>query len=689
MGADYKSALVTTATWNSWPQSQRDQYGGTRQYTTINAWVAAQQTRDIVTLDENNVLECYNDFGVGLYEKAVISGFIQGPNNKVIITSPPGERHTGKPGTGFRLYHDQVWANVLDVQISNFEVQHLEIELENGGGIAIQVYQASDWSNTINGCIVSGGDQTIYGRRFLVYNSLLHDCTSAAIDSPSWYSYESINNVFANNATVISAAATDTTKESGISLSNCAFYGNTTDIKAGLNFYAPETNTNATDSATTPPGPGSFTGVVAGDFIDTAGNDFHIPASSALKGAGTDYSAKFLNDIDDEPWVVPWSIGFDQPTAGGTAITGSGSLIAGNANSSGLAIRQVKATGAIQAGPATFTGTAERKVKATGALQSSAAQTAGSGSVGGNIAGSGALASANANMAGSATRHVKATGAIQAGPATFAGTAERKVKATGALQSSAAQTAGSGSVGGNIAGSGALASANAGMSGVAVRQVNATATIQSDPASAAGSGGINGGIAGNGALTAGPALFAGAAERTIKASGILQSSASQASGSGSIGGQVSGAGNLLAGNSILAGTGIRKIIGAGAFQASAALFAGVAVRQINAAGTIQSGPAAAAGGGTVGNIVSGSGALLVAPALLSGLGAKSTNGAGSLQAGNAQSSGTATRFIVGTGAMQSDVATLSGYDILFVGGNKNFFIESRGRNFKGVRKAWL
>ena len=117
-------------------------------------------------------------------------------------------------------------------------------------------------------------------------------------------------------------------------LKNCTAYNNTTNYSG--TFDAASTN-NATSSASDDaPGASSVVGITSADFVNAAGNDYHLAAGSALIGAGANLYADFQADVDGDAWPSSgaWDIGFDHYVAAGGGVTGTLSVTLENFTSS-------------------------------------------------------------------------------------------------------------------------------------------------------------------------------------------------------------------------------------------------------------------------------------------------------------------------------------------------------------------
>jgi len=98
---------------------------GTRDYTSLSAWKAAQQ-RDLVVLDEIEAAACYND-GV-MTDSLLLCGWTTDTTHFIKIYTPESERHTGTLGTGFHLISGSKYYAIFSY-VPNLTIDGLEIEV--------------------------------------------------------------------------------------------------------------------------------------------------------------------------------------------------------------------------------------------------------------------------------------------------------------------------------------------------------------------------------------------------------------------------------------------------------------------------------------------------------------------------------------------------------------------------------
>lgn len=300
-------------------------------YTSLSAAEAGEQ-RDLVSADEIAAIECYNDWtGNGLNESAgvTIAGWTTDSTRYVVVRAAAGEGHGGIPGAGFRMWRFE--NTVLRVEQSYTLVDGIECRnTDDGNGLNYAVYMVG------TGLVVRNTIGSASYRVFVLdSNSFSDPCTVIqclalpagpnrtptgffGIDAGSSYG-RAINCVVGDGCSVGFNASflSGFRKFEAI---NCVVYSASTTSYDGT-FDAASSNNAATDgSSNTPPGSSPYTSdVVSGDFVDAAGNDFHLASSSGLIGQGANQYSDTTTDIDGDSWPSSgaWDIGFDHYVSAG------------------------------------------------------------------------------------------------------------------------------------------------------------------------------------------------------------------------------------------------------------------------------------------------------------------------------------------------------------------------------------
>lgn len=326
MATEVKHAIRTAAAWTADQAAMEAIYGVGNYYTTLSAWEAAQQ-RDLVTANEIAVAECYNDWsGDGLLDAVHITGWTTGTadvnNPRIIIRTATGQRHAGKAGTGFRMYQSDSWGKTLQVSNNNVHVRGLEAHSTGDSGSGFYSTQNS-WSVVFDGCISrahgGSGESCFFLTREIARNCLALDAAGSrgfGTNSNTWFGYEAFNCVAVGcNQGFGGGNATD--RNQGVQLRNCLAYNCSTSFStANGKWVATSSNNAASNGATvTPPGSSPYTSnVTSADFVDAAGDDFHLASGSGLIGAGANLYSDFTEDIDgdERPSSGAWDVGADR-----------------------------------------------------------------------------------------------------------------------------------------------------------------------------------------------------------------------------------------------------------------------------------------------------------------------------------------------------------------------------------------
>jgi hypothetical protein len=297
-------------------------------YTTLSAWEAGRQAvnANLVTADVIEVAECYDDWPSGLSNEVTVSGFTTDSTHYLLITVASGHRHDGTPQTGFYLKKTSAFAALVNLSQTYSFCEYVDAENTSNAsdanafarsadatqfrycigkiGSAGSCYRVTNDGTTVDPaflCCLAWGGNTGFGIR-------------QAAASSSYYTVHAQNCIAANCTYGFVAGAYDS---NGI-LKNCVAYNNATENYHNT-FSASSTNNATSTGSDDAPGGSSVYGITSSDFVDASNNDFHITTGSALYEAGVDLSGTFTTDIDGDTWATTWSIGFDQPAAGGGA----------------------------------------------------------------------------------------------------------------------------------------------------------------------------------------------------------------------------------------------------------------------------------------------------------------------------------------------------------------------------------
>ena len=386
-------------------------------YSLLSAWEAGEQ-RDLTLTDEIAVAEVYNEFGSPLDDPITIDGWVTDSTRYVVIRAASGQEFSGVPGNAFTLTNT---AAGLDTLVNNEQYTRvIGIEIHNEIGDSLRYAGRSGSSSNQKYCRFyrcafknPGGVGVRLNKNSQVDNCLIYDSNEGVWKYPGHYC-RVYNSVIANCATGVTT--NDTTGY--FRANNLVFYGCGTDFNGAID----ESNSShiATTKAAAPTVTGAITGITSADFVNPTAYDFHLSASSVLRGAGTSalYSPYFSEvltdpDIDGDPRTDPWDLGYDQYVASSGTITGTAavSLVtlaaagSGDIEQTGGASTVIPSITSAAAGDVSMSGSAGVLIQSPGAsliatiesagqvsvvLQSPASN--GSGSIEGSTSGSGGAA---------------------------------------------------------------------------------------------------------------------------------------------------------------------------------------------------------------------------------------------------------------------------------------------------------
>lgn len=451
-------------------------------YSLLSTWEAAKQG-DIVSADQIQVAECYDDWPSGLSDTLTIDGSTTDSTRYMKVTVAAGHRHDGTPGTGFFAQNS---GNIFRAADDYTLFEYLDAEI-TGNNACYFVNGASN-VRALN-CIArgSGAESSAYGFRtltsasFTTIGCLAVDLIGTGFIAQNYQPLSAYNCVAANTSTGFSSITSKT-----LLAKNCFSYNNTTNYSG--TFDNASTNNATSTGSDDAPGGSSVYGVTSAAFVNAASNDFHLASGSVLIGAGVNLYSTFTTDIDGDTWPSSgaWDIGFDYRVASGvtgtgaatTAATtasgtgtlthkGTGSLTTGATTASGTGVISHAGTGAITTGAVTASGAGVLSHVGTGALTTSVITVDGTGTVtaAGEITGSGAIAIAAATVAGSGTLAHTGTGALSVSPIVLAGAGVLTHTGTGDLTTGATTASGTGTVLGEITGTGVITIGAAQVSG--------------------------------------------------------------------------------------------------------------------------------------------------------------------------------------------------------------------------------
>lgn len=290
--------------------------GGT--YTSLSAWFAVKQG-NIVTADQVQVAECYDDWATGLDDAVTITGATTDSTRYYKITVASGNRHTGIPQTGFFIKRAHTGSGIIRLDQNYTEVEWLDVEqTSTGDDYKAFITVAGKTGIKITNCLAKSVANAA-GASFYIPDATAICCLA----------YESTRTGFGLNAGSSTYNCTSAECRFGFSADSTApIIKNCVSYNSSYSNYFNVTGTNCDYNATSTgsddaPGANSVISVASGDFVNAASNDFHLASGSALIGAGTNLYSTFTTDIDGDTWPSSgaWDIGFDYRVAGGGGAT--------------------------------------------------------------------------------------------------------------------------------------------------------------------------------------------------------------------------------------------------------------------------------------------------------------------------------------------------------------------------------
>lgn len=300
-----------------------------RDYPSLTAWEAAKEANLTIANDYaggSEIAECYND--AVLEDNVTIDGWVTDTHCYIKVTTPTSERHTGIPGTGFRIdggdsiplatWDGNVHFEGISVLTTSVGI-NCNISGDNPGWCKVShclIYYYTENGDGINYIVSTLLSETLKGyiwNNFVIgaeYGiAVTHSDTTKPVYIYNNSIYNCISGIYAKYANV-------TTVKNNVVI-DCSVY----DFALTANFHADSCNNASsagsgdTDKA---PGANSLYSITAADnFTDiTPGSeDLHITNSAAdIYDTGINLSADsylvVTDDIDGETRVL-WDIGAD------------------------------------------------------------------------------------------------------------------------------------------------------------------------------------------------------------------------------------------------------------------------------------------------------------------------------------------------------------------------------------------
>ncbi len=289
-------------------------------YTTLAAWESAQQ-RDLVAADEIAVAEIDGDISV-TFPHLDIDGWTCDSTRYILFRPTTGNKYDYVAGTGSKLVRDGT-DNYPLVGRSGVQLIVEDLGFNTGGanqsggmiGFAMDAltFRRCVWFGSRYMQGMSTSKNTLINC-FVVQDTYSDSAGTAPVRD--W----NCKNVTAVNKAGFGAFGGDIIFHS-ITASNCVAYNENTKTTYD-SYYNPTSVTTCAqnNNGSTALGGSHIDGVVSGDFVDQANDDYHLASGSALIGVATDLSSDFTDDFDGDTRSA-WDIGFDEFITGGTTYT--------------------------------------------------------------------------------------------------------------------------------------------------------------------------------------------------------------------------------------------------------------------------------------------------------------------------------------------------------------------------------
>lgn len=321
--------------------------GPTRPYTTITAALTAATTAMATISGVHQILV---DAGTYNETPSPSSGF-SSSSNYISLEAAPGSEHNGNINSGVIIVGTSFSATLTTNSVAFFRAKNLIIRKNHSGGVNGDSSCLSYGQNTrYENCIlVKDGDGYGYGASTQVGNSstppttTFINCLAINLGTPARNfrstgfrgggignngaplanhnlvlincgSYNFYESIYCSTASVCSSTVI-----------NCWGYNNNAGsfpLDFGGNLSASCSNNASRDA--TAPGANSITNLTLAQaaFTSVSGNNFHISQHSSLYAVGSNQSASFTTDWDNET-ITTWSIGPDAQAGTNNCLTDS------------------------------------------------------------------------------------------------------------------------------------------------------------------------------------------------------------------------------------------------------------------------------------------------------------------------------------------------------------------------------
>ncbi len=288
-------------------------------------------TASLVADDRTEIGIVYEDSVFPVASSTTIDGSTTDANHTITLTADGVNRHYGLPGTGV-LINNAGGFTAIVVQDDYVTVEWLEIQGGTNDGIMVDAVAGAGANeivlrNLLIHNVCCGGSSSSIEIRDAntvadLYNNIIHSGRQGVAIGPVLMNPASrirlFNNTFYNH-TINGIWADNTNTHPTVFIRNNISVGNGSP-DYDVNTPNGASSNNLSEDGSQPGGAPVVSTIANVKFVNAAGGDLHIQATSTAENAGTDLSSVLSVDIDAKTRITAWEIGADDTTAT-TAVT--------------------------------------------------------------------------------------------------------------------------------------------------------------------------------------------------------------------------------------------------------------------------------------------------------------------------------------------------------------------------------
>lgn len=281
-------------------------------YNTLALWEDAKDG-DLVTAQQIRTAHVYDDDGDLTDAWFTIDGSTTSSTYYMQVTSPAGERHVGKRGTGAKVTQSG-WAYkyIIYIYDDNARISWLMLERASGGAIG-GIQLGNNTGILIHNMVIYNTENKSYhgiafsdGSQATIRNSVISDCVNESIGVSLW-GYNSAQGTIQNVTVANCEDGYISYGNEPQTLTNTIAQGSVGDDYS----LGSVTCTSCLSEDATSPNTDLRNKIV--EFVNEVGIDYHLSTGDIVaKDAGTDLSGTFTTDIDGETRSGTWDIGADE-----------------------------------------------------------------------------------------------------------------------------------------------------------------------------------------------------------------------------------------------------------------------------------------------------------------------------------------------------------------------------------------